>query len=362
MGVFSFNKYIINTSNLVKNIEYIKSKLNPGVKVCAVVKADAYGVGIKNIIEILNKEVDAFAVANLEEGIELRTLTKINKIIVLGALNLHEIKQYEKYFLSPTVSSAFEMNKLSSDTKNPLSVEFGLNTGMNRIGFSEKSEIFEAISLLNKNKNLSISGVYSHLATKQNDVDFMMYQKLKFDHLLEPFKNKKITRHLSNSSATLNNKDFNYDMVRVGFSMYGMGDESEGLARVIEIKSQVVKINKVGVGDSVGYDRTFMANRDSLIAVIPIGYYDGVARGLSNKGRVLIDGKFAPIVGRVCMDMLMVDVTDILGVHIGDEVVVIGRSGVNEITIKEHAEIVGTSEYEILSRFNNSRMNIVLND
>lgn len=358
MGVFSFNEYTINKTNLLANMSLIKSRLKPGVKLCAVVKADAYGVGARNVVEILKDEVDAFAVANLDEGIEVRGCVDRIKIIVLGAINLNQIKHYENNFLSPTVSAVCEMSKLSSEAKKPLTVEFGLNTGMNRIGFSKKSEIFDAISYLSKNKKIVVSGAYSHLATKQNNVGFMYEQKARFDELVCALAGLKVIRHISNSSATWNNQDFNYDMVRVGFSMYGMNNDFEGLRGVVEIVSHVVKINHVKAGESVGYDRTFYAKRDSAIAVLPLGYYDGLSRGLSNRGRVLINGKFAPIVGRVCMDMVMVDITNIANVEIGSRAVIVGKDGDNEISLKEHADILGTSEYEILARFNNKRMNV----
>ena len=360
MGIFYFNDFIINSSNLKANIEILKTRLKPNVKVCAVVKANGYGVGIDEVVSILKGRVDAFAVANVEEGVRVRKIDKRAQIIVLGCADLEQIKMYEKYFLSPTVNTLLDARKLSSNVKKPLLVEFGLNSGMNRIGFSKKMEILESISVLNKNKKIRISGAYSHLATKQNNLEFIKKQKQKFEKLLTAFNNEEINRHIANSYASWNCPDLNYDMVRVGFFMYGMSDDYIGTHRVVEIKSRVVKLNIVKEGGAVGYDCTFKAKKDSIIAVLPIGYYDGVSRRLSNKGRVIINGEYAPIVGRICMDMMMVDVTNIKNVEVGTSVVIIGSMKEKEITIKEHADIVGTSEYEILSRFNNSRMNILV--
>ena len=356
----SFNDYILDIGQLHRNVNNIKSIIGCDVKFCAVVKADAYGVGMREVAEVICDHIDAFAVANIDEGIRLRSVSQDKKIIVLGVINLEQINACQYYFLSPTVSTVLEMEKLSRGVKNPLSVEFGLDTGMGRVGFSKKNEIFDAISLIKENSNLSISGVYSHLATKQNNVEFMIKQRCRFEQLLEPFDGMNITRHISNSSAAWYDDNFNYDMVRVGFGLYGMGEDYDGLKRAIEIVSRVVKINYVNAGDPVGYDCSFVAQRDSVIAVLPVGYYDGVSRRLSNRGRVLINGQTAQIVGRICMDMMMVDVTDINNVEVGSRVVIIGCDGDEEITIKEHADIVGTSEYEILSRFNNSRMNKII--
>ena len=213
---------------------------------------------------------------------------------------------------------------------------------------------------INENKKIDISGAYSHLATKQNDIGFMYEQKKKFDELLTAFRGMNICRHLSNTSASLMDRNFNYDMVRVGYGMYGMGKFDKKLRRVIRIETRVVMLNSVKKGESVGYDRTYVADSQKMIAVLPIGYYDGFGRGLSNRGFVLVNGEFAPVVGRVCMDMMMVDVTDIANVEVGTKAVIIGSQGEKEITLADHAEILGTSDYEVLSRFNNSRMNIII--
>ena len=356
MDCFSFTDYIINEKNLLGNIAVIKSKISSGVKLCAVLKANAYGVGSRVVAKLINGQVDCFAVATLGEGIELRSAGFNKAILVLGAVNLNQISMYEKYFLTPTVSTVYEMSKLSSDVKNPLRVEFGLNTGMCRIGFCEKSKIKQALGLKNQNKKISLWGVFSHLATKECDVNFMYEQKHKFDELLTIFKDEKVVRHVSNTNAALNHKDFNYDMVRTGFGLYGMGENDCGLNPVVSIYSRVVKINKISKGDSVGYDRTFIAGKDMRVAVVPIGYYDGISRMLSNVGCVVINGRRAKILGRICMDMFMVDITDIDCVNLGTKVEILG----DNIMLSDYAKWSGTSEYEALTRFNNSRMNIVI--
>lgn len=357
MGLFSFSNYNINIDYLRDNIKTTKNMLGDGVKFCAVIKANAYGVGAKTVAKEIEDLVDCFAVANLEEGLELRNNGIAKNIIILGAINFDYINLYSQKFLTPTINSVSEMSKLSSEVKSPLQVEFALNSGMNRFGFDQKSKIKDAIALKNKNNLISIFGVFSHLSTKENDVNFMRQQKNVFDDLLSVFDSEIVVRHLSNTNASLNHKDFNYDMVRVGFGMYGMSEELK-LKPVVSITSKIVHLNNVHTGEFIGYDKTFVAPKDMIVAVVPLGYFDGVCRGLSNKGRVIINGEYCPIVGRICMDCFMVDVTYVGCVNVGDQVIIIGEQNAKKITVKEHADLVGTSEYEIFSRFNNSRMNI----
>lgn len=351
--MFSFSDYKINLDNLIGNINNIKLRLNDGVKFCAVVKANAYGVGADIVAPAVESDVDCFAVSNLEEGIQLRRVGIKKNIIVLGSVDFDHLNKYVENFLTPSVGGVLEMNKLSRDLKGPLQVEFALNTGMNRYGMCKKTEIRRSISIINKNKNINLFGAFSHLSTKENDVDYMYKQKYKFDALIEPIKNKNVIFHLSNTNASLYHNDFNYDMVRVGFGMYDVN----GKYPVVSIESRIVHINKIKDGESVGYDRTYRTNGSKKIAVVPLGYYDGVSRLISGKGWVIIKGEYVPIVGRVCMDCFMVDVTDVADAVVGDKVILIGEQGGRKITIKDHADIIGTSEYEVLARFNNSRMN-----
>lgn len=360
MCVFSFTDYIIDKQNLKNNIKFIKSKLKQNTQFCAVVKANAYGAGLNNVIKIIDEDVDCYAVANLQEGIVLRNLGVKKQIITLSALNFEFVNEYCEKFLCPPVSSVLEMSKLSQVLKMPLQVEFALNTGMNRIGFKEKQEINTALNIQKQNKNICLWGVFSHLATKENDVDFMYKQKEKFDKLLFLFKDVNIVRHLSNTNAAINHNDFNYDMVRVGFGMYGMDGLVDGFLPVISVRSRIVKLTRLNNGESIGYDCTFVAKMNMQIAVVPIGYFDGVGRAVSNIGKVIVCGRLVPIVGRVCMDNIMIDVTNIPEVQIGSDVIILGKENGMEITLRDYAEWTCSSEYEVLARFNNSRMNIIV--
>lgn len=358
LSLFSFNEYTIIRNNLINNVRVLKSQLKIGCKFCAVVKADAYGVGADLVSRLITDEVDAFAVANIYEGICLRKAGINKPIFILGAINFDAINEYSVCNLTPTVNSLFEMNKLSRLIKKPIKVEFGLNTGMNRYGFDCKNEILDAIELLNGNNKIELVGVYSHLSTKENDKEFIKMQSNKFNKLISSFGNylNYMNIHISNTNAIMFHKELNYNMVRCGFGLYGMSKNELGLKPAVEIKSKIVSLKKVVCGESVGYDRTYKVKQDRLIAIVPLGYYDGINRRVSNKGKVIVNNYYAKIVGRVCMDAFMIDVTKIPGVKIGDEVTILGCYGDKEISLLDYANWAGTSEYEILTQFNRSRM------
>ena len=356
MNPFSYSSYIFNGNNLLRNINFLKSKLNKGVEFCAVVKADAYGVGLEKVAGFIKNDVDLFAVANLEEAIRLRKSGILNKILVLGCSDFNYICEFQKYKITPTVNSNFDLNKLSRMIKTPIEVEFGLNSGMNRFGFSKKTEILRAIALLKNNPKIRLCGVYSHLATKEDDAQFIQVQKNKFNTLCDLINIKGVKKHLSNSNGILHHPEVNYDRVRCGFALYGMDGESDNLLPVVGIESKIVFINEVKRGETIGYDRTFISPRKTRYAVIPLGYYDGINRRVSNKGRVLINGCYAPIIGRVCMDVMMVDITNIKEASVGTKVTIIGTDGNKSVTIKDYAKWSGTSCYETFLRFNRLRM------
>lgn len=359
MNLFSFSEYIIRKDNLINNVKILKNRLNDGVEFYSVVKADGYGVGAETVSKILESLVDGFAVANLEEAISLRLAGISKEILVLGGMNFEYIDEYVHYKIKPSINNFFDLSKLSSKLKRPIKVEFGLNTGMNRFGFAEENEINGAIALLSENKNLELVGAYSHLSTKEDDIDFIYKQKQEFDKFIKLIP-KGVKFHLSNTNAILNHQDLNYDRVRSGFGQYGMDENKCGLKPVVEIKSRIVSIAKIKKGESVGYDRTYITRKPSIIAVVPLGYYDGINRRVSNFGKVIVNGEYANIVGRVCMDAMMIDVTNIVGASVGSSVTILGIDGNQSITIGDYAKWSDTSSYEALIRFNRSRMKEVI--
>lgn len=355
---FSLSSYIINKTNLINNCLTIKSKLNQNAKLCAVVKSDAYGVGAGVVSKIIYPFVDEYAVANLKEGIQLRRIIKDKPIIVLAPTICARFAYYAKHNLIMVVSKIEDAKYLAQNADVPISVELKIDSGMHRFGFCSFYELLEAESILKTNENINIVGLYSHLATKENDVLFMLKQKAKFGSIVDEFlaeTNTNLEVHISNSNAAIMHPDFNYDMVRVGFGLYGM-DNKFGLKPVVEIKTKLVNIKKIKKGESVGYNRTFVAPSDMTIGVVPLGYADGINRRLSNVGFFIIDGTRCKIVGNVCMDVCMVDLTPIKAPKLYSEAVFLGRQKNESISIEEIAIFAGTSEYDILTGLRSKRM------
>lgn len=356
----SFSDYIVNVSNLRCNISMFKRILKDNVKLCAVVKADAYGVGVKSVCENLVEFVDYFAVSNVIEAKQIRELNIDTKILILGSVPINEIEYCVKNNIEINIYSVDYLKSIIDYiTDGELGVHLKINTGLNRYGFKNKKDLCAALKLIDSNKNLKLVGVFTHFATKGNDLEFLKIQKNIFQDYLS-FIPKNVIRHCANSFASLYSSTYQQDMIRVGVNMYGdVRGEGLPLKDVVSITSQIVSINKVAKGQSIGYDRTYIVEKNSLIAVVPLGYADGVSRRASNKMYVLINGQKAKIVGNICMDAFMVDVTDIKNVFVGSRVVILGEDGGEKITCVDWAKAVGTSPYEILLNFRYKRMNYV---
>lgn len=355
---FSLSSYVINKTNLINNCLTIKNRLHKSTKLCAVVKSDAYGVGANVVSGIIYPYVDEFAVANLKEGIGLRRIIKDKPIIVLAPTICARFGYYAKYNLVMVVSKIEDAKYLALNVNVPISVELKIDSGMHRFGFCSLKELLEAESVLKTNVNINIVGVYSHLATKENDVSFMLKQKARFGSIVDEFLDETgvdAEVHISNSNAAIMHPDFNYDMVRVGFGLYGM-DGKFGLKPVVEIKTKLVNIKKIKQGESVGYNRTFIAPYDMTIGVVPLGYADGINRRLSNVGFFIIDGVRCKIIGNVCMDVCMVDLSPIKAPKLYSEAVFLGRQKNESVTLEEIAMLAGTSEYDILTGLRAKRM------
>lgn len=348
-----FNDYIVNLKNLKKNAINIKAKLERDVKLCAIVKADAYGLGSESICKELYGFADFFGVACLKEALDIRKFDKNTPIIVLGMVAKEDIDICVKNDISISVSSIYNLKELQNcNTK--IKVHIQINTGLNRFGVRTLTEFKRILKILDKSP-IILEGIYSHFATKENDRLFINIQFFKFLQFRNLVRNRNIISHISNSCATKISPKYHLDMVRTGFSLYA----SEH-ADVLTIKSKVVNVLNIKKGDTVGYDRTFVAKNRMKIAVVSIGYADGLDRRLSNKFSLIINDKKCPIVGLICMDVCMVNVTDI-DVEIGDDVIILGGSTNQKITIFDYSQTLETSPYEILLKFNHKRMNYILN-
>ena len=327
------------------------------------VKANAYGHGAVRIsLELEKMGVDFLGVATCEEGIELRKSYITTPIIILGGFFKGQCIYAKQYDLTPVIynlESAKELSQCARTSNSRIKIHVKTDTGMGRLGIlpSETKVFFQQLMKLN---NLEIEGIVSHLADNNQEnhssLEFTQRQAMLFKKQIEELHKMGLHphyEHLANSAAIIDKKTDLFNLVRPGIMLYGAYPAKRfkqviDLKPVMNLKTKVISLKKVSRGTSISYGRTFRCKKESLIAVLPIGYADGYNRFLSNKGEVLIRGRKAPIVGVVCMDMAMVDVTEIADVSLGDDVVLIGSQGNENITVEETAEKIGTISYEIL--------------
>ncbi len=357
----NFNNYILDSNILKNNFNQIKNLVGTNVKVCAMVKADAYGHGLKDVCKAL-KNADFFGVASALEAKHIRKFNKTTPILIVGVVNPECVLWCSENNVSVTVTSLEELKLFSYIVGyNKLKVHLKVNTGLNRIGFNNVNNFKKALKFIKYNFNIVLEGVFTHFATKLNDMEFIVCQHNRFLQFIKYVKDNRVIIHCCNSFATLMLKNYHHGMVRCGFNLYGWQmDYKMQLKPVLSIISKVVFVHNIKAGETVGYDRTFTATKNLKIAVLPIGYADGFDRRLSNKLEVLINGKKAKVVGNICMDVCMVDVTKIKNVCVGDEVTLLGRNGGYELTPYHYANILGTSPYEILLKFRHDRMNKIV--
>lgn len=361
----------IDLNNLEHNVKVLKRAMPQKCELMAVVKAEAYGHGLYEIATHLNKiGVKAFAVATIDEGIKLRQYGVLGEILILGYTAPARAKELRKYDLTQTLIDykyALLLDKQGYDVMTHIKVD----TGMHRLGFDAKD--IEKISAVFSMKHIKVSGIYTHLCAAdsidEKDIFFTNVQIESFYNLLNQLKEKGITIpkiHIQSSYGLLNYPELKCDYVRVGVSLYGVlsspNDRTKlhlDLRPVLSLKSRVILLREIKKGESVGYSRSFVANRDSLIALLPVGYADGYPRNLScGKSYVLINGHQAPVVGKICMDQLAVDVTDIPNVKTGSIATLIGKDGKEEITAPMVAESAESITNELLSRMGH-RLNII---
>lgn len=323
--------------------------------IIAVVKANAYGHGITEISRhLLKKGASSLGVAYAHEGITLREAGVESPIIVF--FDRDTAKVCVRHNLTAVVfdiASARQLSKEAYKKNRTVPVHIKVDTGMGRVGLDFRKAEKVITDMVNV-KNISVEGLMSHFSDADlQDKNFARLQLDRLRSLISALKKKKITFryiHMANSAAILTMPDTHFDMVRPGIMLYGYACCERGDIRpVLSLKSGIVLLKKVPAGTPIGYGRTFVTKKKSTIATIPVGYADGYNRKLSNNGEVLISGKRAPVVGRVCMDTIMVDVTKIPDVSYKSEVVLIGSQGRERITADELAEKTGTIPYEILT-------------
>ena len=353
----------IDLSAIRHNFDCLKAKLTPGVKVLSIVKADAYGHGAAAVAAALESRTDFFAVSTVPEGIELRESGIQKPILLLSYTSPQEYELLLQHDIRATVYTVDDAKKLSDcalrQGKQAI-VHIALDTGMGRIGFLPTNEAADAVAAITQLPGLTVEGIFSHYATADMaDKTEAEKQTARFVSFLDLLQERGVTipiRHICNSAGAMEFSE-HFDMVRLGVALYGLFPSDEvkqdgfDLRRAMRVVSHVIHVKTVEKGTAIGYGRTWIAPAPRVIATVSIGYADGFNRAFSGKGYVLIRGKKAPVVGKVCMDQIMVDVTDIPGVQIEDEVTVLGRDGAEEITAEALGEMIGSFGYEVICNF-----------
>ncbi|MBD5100922.1 MAG: alanine racemase [Clostridiales bacterium] len=348
---------LIDCDALRHNVQTIKSKLASGEKLMCVVKANAYGHGAVEVAKVCEDAADYFGVATDDEGVELRENGIFLPILILGNTPPCDYQKLIDYDLQATVfsiQSAMLLNSFCKEKNVKAKVHIAVDSGMGRIGFlPDEKDLARQVFCL---KNLSVEGIFTHFACADEEGNnYSELQKERFDDFLDYLKNSNIDIplvHACNSAGILYGKG-QYSMSRAGIALYGL-DPSSSVGGSLPLKpalswhTSVAHIKKLKKGEGVSYGRTYVAKEERIIATLPIGYADGYPRVLSSKFHVLIKGKRAPIVGRICMDQMMVDVSDIDGVSLYDDVILIGEQDGERISAEQIAKRADTINYEIV--------------
>ena len=351
----------IDHEALRSNLRQIRDKVGSCVKILCMVKANGYGHGATEISPTLARAgADAFGVATLEEAVQLREAGIQAPLIVLAGVFPAQLDTFVEYKLTPVVHDLISLKALdreSSRRQVQLKVHLKVDTGMGRLGFLA-AEADQWIAAIKQAESLHIQGVFSHFSHAESvQGDYTQKQLEIFKRVLGQLRSAGVIPdlvHLANSAATITLPAAYFDMVRPGLMLYGVYPspnmkEQINLKPVLSWKTKILQLKNVPSGTSVSYGQTYVTERESLIATLPIGYADGYPRFLSNRGEALVRGQRARIAGRVCMDLTMIDVTDIRNVRQGDEVVLLGRQGGAEISADEIAAWANTISYEILT-------------
>jgi alanine racemase len=362
----------INKENLLHNLGQFKSLVGDNVKMMGVVKANAYGHGLAEVAGIISEKVDWFGVDSLIEALKLREIGIKKPILVLGYTELADLKEAVKNNISLTVYNKKTIERLGkipihNPSLNP-KIHIKIETGTSRQGVLGK-DFPDFVKFVKQFPSIEIQGISTHYANIEDTTDssFAMGQLLVFSRAAEVLEKENIKvpfRHTACSAATILFPETHFDMVRLGISMYGFwsSKETKAIAKnknleldlkpALTWKTIVAQVKNLPAGTSVGYGLSEKVSRDSKVAILPIGYYDGYDRKLGSVGTVLAQGKRCKVLGRVCMNMIIIDVTEVEKIEPEDEIVLLGQQGREEITAEDLAEKIGTINYEVVTRIN----------
>ncbi|EGW37961.1 alanine racemase [Desulfosporosinus sp. OT] len=332
---------------------YTRSEMMP------IVKADAYGHGVIPIVKTLQAcGAKRFAVALLQEALEIKAVFPELTVMILGATELDQMDTLVEKEIIPTIyqlSQALALSEAAVKQNKTVRLHIKVDTGMNRIGFREID--FDEIMEISVLPNLYIEGIFTHFATSdQSDLSFARVQLKRFQALYEKLKTAGLNipiRHAANSAAIIHFPESHFELVRPGISLYGLVPSAQiggnvGLEPVLSWKAKVSHVKSIKTGETVSYGCTFQAAYPTCVATIPVGYADGLRRALSNYGEMLIHGRRSTMIGRICMDQTMLEVTKISKVQVGDVVTILGKDGYEQITATEMAGWMGTISYEVV--------------
>lgn len=352
----------IDLDAIAHNMRELRRIAKPEAKICAVVKANAYGHGAVPVSrKVLAAGADFLGVAVLSEALQLRRAGIDAPILILGYTPPEQAEEVVKYDLSQTVFQ-WEVARALSDAACRLGkkakIHVKIDTGMGRIGFLPGEEAVAEIKKIAALPHLHLEGIFTHFAMADACDKTFTYRQLKiFLELIKRLDQEGIVfsfRHAANSAALIDLPETHLDMVRPGIALYGLYPSPEVKREKVElvpamtVKSRIIQVKKVPPGTPVSYGCTWRAPRPTVVATLPVGYADGYTRLLSGKGEVLVKGKRVPVIGRICMDQCMIDVTDVPGVKQGEEVLIFGRDAWGTLPVEELAAKIGTINYEIV--------------
>lgn len=351
----------INLDAVYNNFLHAKQLLKPETKLMAIIKADAYGHGAVEVAHTIGELADAYGVAILEEGIELRKAGITKPVLILGYTAKQQYSAMIDYGIDTavfTLKMAEEMSEIAVKKGKTARIHLKLDTGMNRIGFALNDDSLADIIKIAALPGIRIDGCFSHFARMdETDKTKAMRQFQRFCDFTEKIEKAGVSlpvKHIANSAGIMEAPMVHLDMVRDGICLYGLYPSEEvkkerlPLTPAMELKALVSFVKELEAGEEIGYGGTYQTTRRTRVATIPVGYADGYSRSLSNRGRVLIHGQSAPIIGRVCMDQFMVDVTEISDVKTGDTVTLFGKDGAGEISIEEISAMSYSFPYELV--------------
>lgn len=351
----------INLDNLAHNMREVKRVVKEGIMITAVIKADGYGHGAVQIGKtLLENGADRFAVATLSEAIQLRKSYKDIPILILGYTPDDSAQLVVEYNIIQTIytyEQAVAYSKKAQELDSEVKIHIKIDTGMSRLGMRADEETIKVIKEISRLPNIVIEGLFTHFAVADEfEKEFTYEQAEKFNFVCNSLEKEDVNipiKHVSNSAAIIDLPEMNYNMVRAGIMLYGLYPSREvdtkkvSLREVMSLKVKISYVKEIEKGTGVSYGLLYKADKKTKIATLPIGYADGYSRLLTGKAKALVKGKKVPVIGRICMDQCMIEVTG-LDVNVGDEVILFGNDGNNNIAIDEIAESLNTINYEVV--------------